>query len=100
MKCESTQINGEKFTVTLNDVKYVPDFCVNLFSLNKALKKDFKVSNDGVVVSLNGKHVQLIFDRLINAADGCVTGVSMKPIINNSIKDFPMHQSAMKEIMI
>jgi hypothetical protein len=24
-KCEVTQINGEKFMVTLNDVKYVPN---------------------------------------------------------------------------
>jgi hypothetical protein len=35
-KCEVTQINGEKFTVTMNDVKYVPSLCVNLFCLNKA----------------------------------------------------------------
>jgi hypothetical protein len=63
LKCEVTQINGEKFTVTLNDVKYVPSLCVNLFSLNKALKKGFKVSNDGVVVSIKYKHAKLTFDR-------------------------------------
>jgi hypothetical protein len=83
-----TQINGEKFTVTLNNVKYVPSPCVNLFSLNKALKKDFKFSNDGVVVSLNFKHVKLTFDRIINATDGFVTGVSMKPMISNNINGF------------
>jgi hypothetical protein len=71
LKCEVIQINGEKFTVTLNNVKYVPSLCVNLFSLNKSLKKGFKVSNDGVVVSLNFKHVKLTFDRAINAKDGC-----------------------------
>jgi hypothetical protein len=43
---KATKLDGEKFTVTLNDVKYVPSLCVNLFSLNKALKKGFKVSND------------------------------------------------------
>jgi hypothetical protein len=59
--------------VTLNDVKYVPSLCVNLFSLNKALKKGFKVSNDGVIFSLNYKHVKLICDRVIHATDGCVT---------------------------
>jgi hypothetical protein len=26
LKCKVTQIDGEKFTVTLNDVKYVPNF--------------------------------------------------------------------------
>jgi hypothetical protein len=70
-----TQINGEKFTVTLNDVKYVPSLCVNLFSLKKALKKGFKVSNDGFVVSLNYKHENLTFYRVIHATDGCVTRV-------------------------
>jgi hypothetical protein len=75
LKCEVTQINGEKFTVTLNDVKYVASLCVNLFSLNKALKKGFKVSNDGVVVSHTYKHVKMTFDRVIHATDGCVTEV-------------------------
>jgi hypothetical protein len=51
-KCEVTQVNGEKLKIKLNDIKYVPRLCVNSFSLNKALKKGFKVSNDGVVISL------------------------------------------------
>jgi hypothetical protein len=72
LKCEETQINGEKLTITLNDVKYVLSLCVNLFSLNKALKKGFKVSNDGVVINLNYKNVKLTFDRVIHATDGCV----------------------------
>jgi hypothetical protein len=32
LKCEVTQVNGEKLTITLNDVKYVPSLCVNLFA--------------------------------------------------------------------
>jgi hypothetical protein len=69
LKYEVTQINGEKFIITLNDVKYMPSFCVNLFSLNKALKKGFKVSNDGIVIRPNYKHVKLTFDRVIHATD-------------------------------
>jgi hypothetical protein len=75
-------------TITLKDVKYVPSLCVNLFSLNKALKKGFKVSNDGVVISLPYKHVKLTFDRVIYATDGCVTGVLMKPITSDNINGF------------
>jgi hypothetical protein len=88
LKCEVAQINGEKLTITLNDVKYVSSLCVNLFSLNKVLKKGFKVSNDGVVVSLNYKHVKLTFERAIHATDGCVTGVLMKPILIDNINGF------------
>jgi hypothetical protein len=83
-----TQVNGEKLKITLNDVKYVPSLCENLFSLNKSLKKGFKVSNDGVVISLNYKHVKLTFDRVIHDTDGCVTGVLMKPIFTDKINGF------------
>jgi hypothetical protein len=51
LKFEVTQINGEKLTITLNDVKYVPSHCVN-------------------------------------ATDGCVTGVLMKPILSDNINGF------------
>jgi hypothetical protein len=64
LKYEVTQVNGEKLTITLNDVKYMPSLCVNLFRLNKALKKGFKVSNDGVFISLTYKHVKLTFTVL------------------------------------
>jgi hypothetical protein len=52
------------------------------------LKKGLKVSNDGVVVSLNYKHVKLIFDCVIHATNGFVTGVLMKPILFNNIDGF------------
>jgi hypothetical protein len=45
LKCEVTQVNGEKLVIMLNDLKYAPSLCVNLFSLNQALKKGFKVNN-------------------------------------------------------
>jgi hypothetical protein len=87
-KCELTQINGEKFTVTLKNVKYVPSLCVNLFSLNKALKKVFNAINDRVVISLTYKHVKLTFDRVIHTTDSCVTGVLMKSILIDNINGF------------
>jgi hypothetical protein len=88
LKCEVTQVNGEKLIITLNDVKYMPSLCVHLFSLNKALKKGFKISNDGMVISLNYKHVKLTVDRVIHATDDCVTGVLMKPILCENINGF------------
>jgi ABC-type enterobactin transport system permease subunit len=85
--------------VTLNGATYVPNLCVNLISLNKALKTGFKVRNDGTIFTLNFKHVKFIFDSVIDATDGCVTGVIMKVIIKKST-DLPKCQSAMKELMI
>jgi hypothetical protein len=85
LECEVNQVNGEKLTITLNDVKYVPNLFMSLFSLIKSPKKDFKVSNEGVVISLTYKYVKLTFDRVIHAADACLNGVSIKPIMSNHI---------------
>jgi hypothetical protein len=35
------QVNGKTFQVMLQDVKYVPEVSVNLFSIKKTLKNDF-----------------------------------------------------------
>jgi hypothetical protein len=59
LKCEVTQLDGKKFIVSINDVKFVPNLCVNLFSLNKALKKGFIISNEANIVSLILKHLRL-----------------------------------------
>jgi hypothetical protein len=80
LKCEATQINGEKLTVTINDAKYVLSLCVNLSSLNIALNNGFKDINNGVIVSLNYNPIKLTFDRMFNATDVYVTGFLMKPI--------------------
>jgi hypothetical protein len=74
--------------LAITDVKYVPSLCVNLFSLNKALKKGFKVSYDGVVISLTYKYIKLTFSRVIHATAGCVTGILMKPIMSDNINGF------------
>ena len=62
LNCEVTQLDGKKFVITLTNVKYVPEICANLFSLNKALKNGFKLSNSDIIVSLTKKHVTLTFD--------------------------------------
>jgi hypothetical protein len=59
------QINGKKFTLTLIDVKYVPDLFVNLFSLNKAFQNGFKLSNENVSIRLSKGLVMLTFDQII-----------------------------------
>jgi hypothetical protein len=88
LKCTVTQMKGEKFTVALNDVKYVSNLCVNSYSLSKALKKGFNVSNYDVLVSFNYKHVKLTFDYVINAKDGFVTGVLIRAKTFNNINGF------------
>jgi hypothetical protein len=48
--------------------------------LNKVLKKAVKIRDDGITANINCKHKGLTFDHIINATDGCATGVSMRPV--------------------
>jgi hypothetical protein len=53
LKCSAIQIDGSTLNIILDDVKFVPDLWVNPFSINQALKKDHKISNDELTISLN-----------------------------------------------
>jgi hypothetical protein len=96
LKCEVNQIDGRKFTVTLLDVKYVPDLYISLFSLNKALKNGFKFSNEVIPICLIKGLTTLMFHRIIKTTNDIVTGVKLKVlqpedilngIINATISD-------------
>jgi hypothetical protein len=85
LKCEVIQVNGKKFAVTLHDIKLVPDLCVNLFNLNRAIQNGFKLSNENVSIRLSKGSVTLIFDRIIKTMNGFVTGVNMKTLTPKGI---------------
>jgi hypothetical protein len=51
LKCHVIQLNGFILDVTLEEVKYVPELWVNLFSISKALKNGFDLSNKGFLAS-------------------------------------------------
>jgi len=88
LNCEVTQLDGRKFVITLKNVKYVPEICSNLFSLNKALKNGFKLTNDDVIVSLTKKEVILTFNCVIKTVDdSCITGVIMRPLLTEKAHD-------------
>jgi hypothetical protein len=76
LKCEVVQVNGKKFPVTLHDVKFVPDLCVHLFILNRALLNGFKLSSEDVSIRLSKGSATLIFDQIIKTMNGFVTSVN------------------------
>jgi hypothetical protein len=98
LTCDVSQLDGRKFVVTLKNVKYVPEICSNLFSLKKALKNGFKLTNDEVIVCITKKHVTMTFDRVIKSLDdGCVTGVMMRPILRERAYSGYAHTTIEKE---
>jgi hypothetical protein len=52
LRCQILQKSGESLVVTLEDVKFVPDLWINLFSIGKALKNGFNLGNDGETIKL------------------------------------------------
>jgi hypothetical protein len=71
------QLNGSSVNVTLREIKYVPEFWVNLFSISKALKNGFNLSNKGLMISLKKGSVSVTFDRVIKTANGSISGIKM-----------------------
>jgi hypothetical protein len=77
LKCHVIQLNGSSVNVTLKEVKYVPELRVNLFSISKALKKGFDLSNKGLMISLKKESVSVTFDRVIKTLNGSISGAKM-----------------------
>jgi hypothetical protein len=53
LKFHVIQLNGFSVNVKFKEFKYVPELWVNLFSISKALKNGFDLSNKGLMISLN-----------------------------------------------
>jgi hypothetical protein len=77
LKCHVIQLNGSSVDVTLKEVKYAPELWVNLFSISKALKKGFDLSNKGLMISLKKGSVSVTFDRVIKTVNGSISGIKM-----------------------
>jgi hypothetical protein len=48
MKWQVIQLDGSELDIILHEVKFVPELWINLFSINKALKNDYHLSNQGL----------------------------------------------------
>jgi hypothetical protein len=73
------QKDGASQEMLLTDCNYVPDLWVNLFSVGKALKNGYTLSNRGVIVTLQKNKTRLTFDRIFKTGQGFVAGVNLAP---------------------
>ena len=73
------QKDGNIRMATLDNVKYVPQLWVNLFSIGQALKKGFAIGNKGLTVVLKKGGTNLSFDQILETSRGYVMGVTMIP---------------------
>jgi hypothetical protein len=68
------QCGGRKLEITLENVKFVPELWINLFSINKALTNGFMIGNDGVLIKLTKGETKLVFDQRLNTKGDFVSG--------------------------
>jgi hypothetical protein len=76
-----TQKDGSTFPITLEDVFYIPDLYVNLFSMTSVLKNktvDFK-REKGTTALVYDKDHKLIFDKIIEVGRGKLLVVDIVP---------------------
>jgi hypothetical protein len=71
------QVDGSTLGIVINDVKFLPELCANLFSVNKALENGFKLSNKHENISLTKGSASITFDRIIKSLGGTVSGIKM-----------------------
>jgi gag-polypeptide of LTR copia-type/Zinc knuckle len=81
LRCQILQKNGERFVVTLEDVKFVPDLWINLFSIGKALKNGFNLGNDGETIKLMKGKTVILFDRCLKSKNGFVPAIKLKTVL-------------------
>ena len=76
-----TQADGSKINITLSDVLYVPDLCMNLLSLTKAIQNPkTTLKSEGKLISLlvNGQST-ILFDQIFKSGSGQLLGVNIAP---------------------
>ena len=72
--------DGIQFSVTMDDVLYVPDLIMNLFSLTKTMKNtNIGLERVGHSLALNIDHNKLIFDKEIKGGSGNLMGIDIYP---------------------
>jgi hypothetical protein len=71
---------------------------VNSFSISKALKNGFDLSNKGLIINLKKGSVSVTFDRVIKTVNGSISGIKITtydPSVAYTIKE---SLTAFKEI--
>ena len=78
LKATVQQLDGTAVDVKLENVAYVPELSINLFSITKAIGKGFQVSNKGNIMRLTKGLMTIKFDKLQKTKNGFCPGILMK----------------------
>ena len=77
-------VNKATTTITLKNVKYAPQLCVNLLSIPAALSNGYNIGNEGQYLYLQKGNFKLKFDKLFSSGKSSVCGIYMQPILQDA----------------
>ncbi len=69
---------GEQVDFILNNVQYIPNFWVNLFSLTAAISKNCTILNEGQTIVIDKNSLKLKFNDEIKMQNGSVCGIILQ----------------------
>ena len=88
--------NGNRKIITMENVKYVPELWVNLFSVTRALNKGFGLTNDGLSIVLNNGDMEIRFSQIHHTnSGGYVTSIDMFPLEEEDLANPTMSSGKM-----
>jgi hypothetical protein len=79
------QWTGRKFEITLENVQFLTDILINLFNINKILMNGFMIGNEDVMINLKMGETTLVFNQPLNTKGGFVSGIKLKPALNQVV---------------
>jgi Reverse transcriptase (RNA-dependent DNA polymerase)/gag-polypeptide of LTR copia-type len=79
--------NNKTTTIVLEEVKFVPDLAINLFSITRALMGGWQLSNKGVQISLSKNNDVLTFNQQFPTSNGVLVGIELIPESANITMD-------------
>ena len=85
------QKSGAKIVIILQNLKFVPNLLVNLFSISKALKNGFNLGNEDFVMKLMKEDTILYFHRLLKTKNRFVSDM------NSLIRDYKLQLIRMEK---
>jgi hypothetical protein len=77
IKMTFQNMEGTQSTVTLHNVKYAKDLCVNLLSIPVALQNGFQIGNKGNNLNLKKGNFWLFFNKLFLSGKAYVCGIDL-----------------------
>jgi hypothetical protein len=93
-KVTIVQANGSTLDLILCDCIYVPDICINLFIITKALSECWKLSNHGFLMVLSQADLNITFYQTLKTTHGYFCGVNILPSYDSEgvVKDTTAHE--------